>query len=74
MSYAKYLPARPQGWRRGVWPMFCLLLLASILLSIILGPMTLPAKQSLLSIIDQFLGSELSQLNAFQTAIIWELR
>ena len=74
MSYAKYLPARSQGWRRGVWPMICLLLLASILLSIILGPMSLPAKQSLLSIIDQFLGSELSELNAFQTAIIWELR
>ncbi len=74
MSYAKYLPASLHGWRRSIWLVMGMLLLVTVLLSIILGPMTLPAKQSLLSIIDQFLGSELSQLNVFQTAIIWELR
>ena len=74
MSYAKYLPLKLQGWRRSVWLLLGLLLSACVLLSIMLGPMTLPAKQSLLSIVDRLLGSDFSQLNNFQTAIIWDLR
>ena len=57
MSYAKYLPASLHGWRRSIWLMMVMLLLVTVLLSIMLGPMTLPAKQSLLSILDKFFGS-----------------
>lgn len=74
MSYAKYYPAKLQGWRRSIWPLISLLLLISILLSVMLGPMTLPAKQSLLSIFDRLFSTEVSQLNAYQQAIIWKLR
>lgn len=74
MSLAKYLPAPLHGWRRGIWLIMSLLLLLGVLLSIMLGPMMLPAKHSLLSIVDRLLSSNFSLLNAFETAIIWELR
>jgi len=74
MNYAKYYPAKLYGWRRSIWPMLGLLLLVSVLLSITLGPMTLPAKHSLLSIVDGIFSSQLSQLNSYQQAIVWELR
>ena len=74
MKYAKYCPTRLYGWRRGAWPTLSLLLLISMLLSITLGPMTLPIKQSLLSIVDALFASHLSLLDSYQQAIVWELR
>ena len=44
------------------------------LLSLSLGAMSLPADESLLSVVDYFSGSQYSQLQTYQEAIIIELR
>lgn len=50
------------------------LLVASILLSLTTGPMSLPAGQSLLAVWDGIWGTGLNQLKSFQQVVIWELR
>ena len=74
MSYAKYFPTRLTGWRRAVWPALLLLLFISMMLSIISGPMALSGVESVKSLIDKIFHTELSQLNDYETTIIWELR
>ncbi|BFM10566.1 iron ABC transporter permease [Simiduia litorea] len=54
----------------------CLLLLlgASLVASITIGAMSLPAWQGALSVVDALLGSQWSQLTALETTIVLELR
>ncbi|MGB0662374.1 MAG: FecCD family ABC transporter permease [Pontibacterium sp.] len=49
-------------------------LVFSMLLSTVVGPMSLPMFDSLLAVIDGVLGSELSALSQFQQVVVTELR